>query len=76
MRSSSFEDKDRSITGAFSEDPPNSNSGEQGRREEISNGDPGDGGDADSTDGGVLVSQGDRLPSLEEERERLVPLLP
>jgi hypothetical protein len=70
MRSSSFEDKDRSITGAFSEDPPNSNSGEQGRRKEISNGDPDGGGDTDGTDGGGL-SCPQSLATREQERRNL-----
>jgi hypothetical protein len=48
--------------------------GEQGQHEKISNGDPGGGGDPDGT-GGVLVSLGDGLPSLEGERERLMHLL-
>jgi hypothetical protein len=74
MRSSSSKDEDRSITGAFPE-PPYSNTGEKGRHEEISDGDPDGGGDPDDADGGVLVSLGDGLPSLEGEHERLVPLL-
>jgi hypothetical protein len=52
-----------------------SNTGEQRRREEISDGDPGGGGDPDGTGGAVLVSLDDGLPSLEGEREHLVPLL-
>jgi hypothetical protein len=58
----------RSLLGG----PPCSNTGEH---EEISNGDTSGGGDPDGTDKGVLVSVGDGLPSLEGERERLVPLL-
>jgi hypothetical protein len=65
MRSSSSEDGDRSITGAFLEGPPCSNTDEQGWCEEISDRDPGLGGDPDGADGGVLVSLGDGLPSLE-----------
>jgi hypothetical protein len=57
------------------EGTPCSNTDEQGRHEEISNGDPGGGGDLDGAGGGVLVSLGDGLPSLEGERECLVPLL-
>jgi hypothetical protein len=41
----------------------------------ISDGDPGDDGDPDGTDVGVLASLGEGLPSVEGERERLVPLL-
>jgi hypothetical protein len=52
-----------------------SNTGKQGRREEISDRDPGSGGDLDGTGGGVLVSLGEGLPSVEGEREHLVPLL-
>jgi hypothetical protein len=48
--------------------PPCSNTGEQGRCEEISDGDPGGGGDLDGTSRGVLVSL-DGLPSAEGERE-------
>jgi hypothetical protein len=58
-----------------SPEPPCSNTGEQGQREEIFDRDLGGGGDSDGTSGGVLVSLGDGLPSLEEERERLMPLL-
>jgi hypothetical protein len=50
------------------------NTDEQGRREEISDGDPGAGGDSDGTDGGVLASLGEGLPSGEGERSRLIPL--
>jgi hypothetical protein len=54
--------------------PPCSNTGEQGRREETSEGDPG-GGDPDGTGGGVLASLGRGLPPTEGERSRLMPLL-
>jgi hypothetical protein len=74
MRSSSSKDEDRSIIGAFSE-PPCSNTIEQRQREEISDGDSGGGGDPSDAGGGVLVSLGDGLPSLEGEREGLVTLL-
>jgi hypothetical protein len=37
--------------------------------------DPGGDGDPDGADGGFLMSLGDGIPSLEGERERLVPLL-
>jgi hypothetical protein len=77
MRSPSSEDEERSITEAFPEGSwdPCSNTGEQRRREEISDGDPGGGGDPDGTGGGVLMSLGDGLPSLKGKRERLMPLL-
>jgi hypothetical protein len=55
--------------------PPCSNTGEQWWLEVISDGDPGGGGDLDGTDGGVLTSLGEELPSAEEERKHLVPLL-
>jgi hypothetical protein len=55
---------------------PYSNTGEEGRREEISDGDPSGGGDSDGAGEGVLVSLGDGLPSLEGEHKCLVPLLP
>jgi hypothetical protein len=61
------EDEDRLITGAFSEEHPCSNTGERGRCEETSDRDLSDGGDPDGTNGGVLVSLGDGLPSLEGE---------
>jgi hypothetical protein len=54
---------------------PCSNTGEEGQREEISDGDPGGDGDSDDAGEGVLVSLGDELPSLEGEHKRLVPLL-
>jgi hypothetical protein len=72
-KSSSSEDEDSSITRMFLE-PPCSNTGEQGRREETSERDPG-GGDPDGTGGGVLASLGRGLPSTEGERSRLMPLL-
>jgi hypothetical protein len=75
MRHSSSEDEDRSTTGTFSEGPPCSNTGERGWREEISNWDPGGGGDPDSASGGVEPPLGKEEPSLEGERERLVSLL-
>jgi hypothetical protein len=75
MRPSSSEDEDRSTTGTFSEGPPCSNTDEQGRREEISDGDPGGGGDPDSTGGGVEPPLGEEEPSLAEEQEHLFPLL-
>jgi hypothetical protein len=59
MKFSSSEDKEISIIGAFSEEPPYSKTGEQGQREKISDGDPGGGGDPDGTDGGVLASLGE-----------------
>jgi hypothetical protein len=75
MRSSSSEDEDRSITGAFPEGPPCSNTDEQGRREEIFDGNPCGCGGPDGVDGEVLASLGEGLPSAEGERECLVPLL-
>jgi hypothetical protein len=71
---SSSEDKERSIIGVFLEEPPCSNTGEQGRREEIFDGDPDGGGDPDDTGGGVLTSLGEGLSSREGERSRLMPL--
>jgi hypothetical protein len=75
MRSSSSEEEDKSITGAFPEPPPPTQTPvSKGAHEEISDGDLGGGGDLDGTGGGVLVSLGDGLPSLEGEHERLVSL--
>jgi hypothetical protein len=51
------------------------NTGKQGRREEISDGDPGGGRDLDGAGGGVLASLGEGLSSAEGERECLVSLL-
>jgi hypothetical protein len=68
------EDKERSIIRAFLKELPYSNTGEQGRCEEISNRDPGGGGDTDGTGGGVLASLGEGLPSGEGEQSRLMPL--
>jgi hypothetical protein len=48
--------------------------GEQGQREEISDGDPGGGGDLDGAGGGVLASLGEGFPSMERERSHLMPL--
>jgi hypothetical protein len=53
---------------------PCSNIDGQGRREEISDEDPGGGGDPDGADGGFLASLGEGLPSVEGERERLMHL--
>jgi hypothetical protein len=75
MKSSSSEDEDRSIIGTFPEGPPCSNTSERGRHEEISDWDLGGDGDSDGASGGVLVSLGDGLPSVEGERGCLVPLL-
>jgi hypothetical protein len=75
MRSYSSEDEDRFTTGAFSEGPPCSNTGERGWREDTSDGDPSGGGDPDDIGGGVLVALGEEFPSAEGERERLEPLL-
>jgi hypothetical protein len=75
MSSSSSEDKDSSTTGAFPEEPPCSNTGERGRREDTSDGDPGGGGDLDGVGGGVLASLGVGLSSVEREHSHLRPLL-
>jgi hypothetical protein len=74
MKFSSSENKERSIIGAFPEEPPYSKTGEQGQWEEISDGDPGGGGDPNGTDGGVLASLGEEFPSGEGERSHLMPL--
>jgi hypothetical protein len=73
MRPSSSEDEDRSTTGTFSAGLPCSNTGEQGRREEIFDGDPGGGEDPDGADDGVEPPLDNEDPSLEGEREHLVP---
>jgi hypothetical protein len=64
-----------SIIGVFPEALPCSNTGEQGRCDETSDGDSGGGGDPDDVDGGVLTSSGRGLPSAEGERSHLMPLL-
>jgi hypothetical protein len=73
MRPSSSEDEDRSTTETFSKGPSCSNTGEQGRREEISDRDPNGGGDPDSTGGGIEPPLAVEEPSLDGEREHLVP---
>jgi hypothetical protein len=75
MKFSSSKDEERSIKGVFPEAFPYSNTGEQGRRDETSDGDPSSGGDLDGVGGGVLTSLGRRLPSAEGERSHLMPLL-
>jgi hypothetical protein len=67
MRPSSSEDEDRSTTGTFSEGLSCSNTGEQGWCEEISDGDPGGGGDQHSTNGGIDLPLSEKEPSLEGE---------
>jgi hypothetical protein len=59
----------------FLEGPPCSNTGQRGRHEEISGGDPGGGGGPDDTGRGVLASLDEGLPLTEGERGRFVPLL-
>jgi hypothetical protein len=73
MKFSSSEYKERSIIGAFPEEPSCSKTSEQGQQEEIFDGDPGGGGDPDGVDGGVLVSLGKGFPSGEGERSCLMP---
>jgi hypothetical protein len=48
-------------------DPPGSNTGERGWRDETSDGDPNSGGDSKGVDGGVGTLLNDGLPSLEGE---------
>jgi hypothetical protein len=74
MKFSSSEDKERSITGSFPEELLCSKTGEQGQREEISDGDPGGGGDPDDVDRGVLTWLGEGFSSGEGERSRLMSL--
>jgi hypothetical protein len=47
-----------SSMGVFPEALPRSNTSEQGRRDETTNGDPGAGGESDGAGGGVLTSSG------------------
>jgi hypothetical protein len=75
MKFSSFEDEERLIIGVFPKALPCSNTGEQGRRDETFDGDPGSGGDPDGASGGVLVSSGRGLPYVEGEHSRLMPFL-
>jgi hypothetical protein len=75
MKFSSSKDEERSIIGVVSEVLPCSNTGEQGRRNETSDGDPGGGEDPDGAGGGVLVSSCRGLPSAEGECSCLMPLL-
>jgi hypothetical protein len=71
-----IQDEDKSITGAFPEGPPCSNTGGRGQQEDTSAGDPGGDGVPDSADEGVLASLVVGLPSVEGERSRVMPLLP
>jgi hypothetical protein len=75
MRHSSFKYEDGSTSGTFLEGPPCSNTGDQGRHEEISEGDPDGNEDPDDAGGGVEPPLSDKEPSLVGEQERLVPLL-
>jgi hypothetical protein len=75
MRLSSSKDEERSTIGAFLGELPCSNTGERGRREETSGGDPSGGGDLEGAGGGVGALLGDGLPALEGEQVRLVSLL-
>jgi hypothetical protein len=75
MISPSSEDEDKSTTGAFSEGPPCSNTGERGRQEDTSDRDPSSGGDPDGAGGGVLASLDGGLPSTKGENSHLMPLL-
>jgi hypothetical protein len=74
MKFLSSKDKERSIIRTFPEEPPCSNTSEQGWRDEISDGDPGGGGDPDGAGGGVLASLGEGLPSTDGERSHLMDL--
>jgi hypothetical protein len=71
-----IQDEDKSITRAFPEGPPCSNTGGRGQQEDTSAGDPGGDGVPDSADEGVLASLAVELPSVEGERSRVMPLLP
>jgi hypothetical protein len=64
-----------SIIEVFLEALPYSNTGEQGRHEETTDGDPGGGRDPDGANGGISTSSGKGFPSVEGERSSLVPLL-
>jgi hypothetical protein len=64
-----------SSTGVFPKALSRSNTSEQGRRDETTDGDPGAGGELDGAGGGVSASSGKGLPFAEGERSRLVPLL-
>jgi hypothetical protein len=59
----------------FSEVLPCSNTSEQGRHDETTDGDPGRSGDLNGTAGGVSASSAKGLPPAEGEHSRLVPLL-
>jgi hypothetical protein len=75
IRYQSSEDKEKSTTGAFLEDPHCSHTDERGQREETSGGDISSCGDPDGASSGVLAPSSDGLPSLEGERAHFVPLL-
>jgi hypothetical protein len=75
IRPPSSKDEDRSTTRTFSKGPPCSNNSEQGQHEKISDGDPGGSRDPKIVDRGVEPPFDEEEPSLEGEREHLVPLL-
>jgi hypothetical protein len=76
MGSSSSEGEYRSTAEAFLEGPPYLNTGERGRWEDTSAGDPGGDGVSDDAGGGLMASLAARLPSAEGECSRLMHLLP
>jgi hypothetical protein len=63
------------LTGVAPEALPCSNTDEQWRRDETSDGDPGGGRDPDGTGVGVFASSGRGLSSAEGERSCLTPFL-
>jgi hypothetical protein len=67
--------KEMLLTEVAPEAPPCSNTLEQRRRDETSDGDPGGGEDPDGIGIRVFASSGRGLPSAEGERSRLTPFL-
>jgi hypothetical protein len=72
----SITSEEKPLTGVAPEAPPCSNTEEQWRRDETSDGDPGGGGDPDGTGIGDFASSSRGLPSAEGGRSRLMPFLP
>jgi hypothetical protein len=63
------------LTGVAPEALPCSNTDEQRRCDETSDGDPGGGGDPDDIGGGVCATSGKGVPSAEGECSCLMPFL-
>jgi hypothetical protein len=75
LREVSTTSEEGPLTGVIPEALPYSNTGEQRRCDETSDGDPGGGGDPDGVGGGVFALSDRGFPSAEGERSCLMPFL-